>query len=255
MKKISTMLLALLIITTMVVSLSGCSCGGAGGYVGSWYNAYDLDDDPLILTGDGTFSVDGIGGEYTIEGDQLILTTSLLSEVLEISEADGETCLIDDDGEMWFKGKETAEEYANSVFEEAAAEALAEAKKSGEFIGIYENDNDYKCDYYLLELSEDNTYLYGYKKHITYNSIESQSAEAAQAGTWKLTAKGSMDNIYIYIELTPTESEGFDQFRDDSWIDNNELPTGLHGLRFSADDFNGVLYSTDAVDNRWEKVA
>ena len=63
----------------------------------------------MVLTNDNSFSVDGIGGEYSLEGKNLVLITNYgESEVCTISEYNNKRALYDEKGDIWIKGYEEA---------------------------------------------------------------------------------------------------------------------------------------------------
>jgi len=128
---------SILFFTLLLWICLSCSCGESD-FVGSWYKFTEIDDSKLVLTNDNSFSVDGIGGEYSLEGKNLVLITNYgESEVWTISEYNNKRALYDEKGDIWIKGyeealnmweKEVVEKHPSRVVDNA--EILSQSEES-----------------------------------------------------------------------------------------------------------------------------
>lgn len=201
-----------------------CACtGGENALVGTWYDAFDPEEEPLILTKDKNFTVDGVGGNYSVEGEQLILISPYESKVCDISKAEGKTCLIAQDGHYWFK----SEEFAKKYYDREVAKILEKAKDENAFVGEYTLNNAYMFYDIHITLNDDGTYEY-------------KDEKAWQKGTWKLTYEGELPDEEFCIELNMTEG-------------NSETDISLDKLGPAHSDDKKIRTGADYSGYWWEK--
>lgn len=177
-----------------------CSCGESK-YVGEWYNSEYFDVPSTSLTKDGTYvKENGEGGTWSLEDNKILLvpqTSFSDAEVLTISTYNGEECLIDEIGAMYFKDYDVACKVHDELEAEAAAEREAKAQAEAEAAEKAKKEayntiiNNYVGTYKLggeaLKLKTDGTYNWTYEpmnlgEYGTYKINKDDIEEAADEG-------------------------------------------------------------------------
>lgn len=246
MKKISKIVSLVMAGLLMLGMLCACA-GGKASYAGTWYNASNINDnDTIILTSEGTFSYDGSGGDYSVEDGKMLLVSSWGSAVLTIGEADGETALTDEDGEIWLKGEANAKSYYEKKSKEMIEKAMS--KCYGTFTIEADAERDFIKDRHLT-LNSDGTYEYvivaDSEPQSSAVAKRDTSADAWQKGTWTLKIEGSL-NSSINVVFTPVESSGYDKSNNTYkyWPDENVVPRYLEDMKIKkTDEKSAVLRS------------
>lgn len=195
MKKKTIRLTAVsLVLATIMLTLCGCS---GSSVAGTWYYGNYPEDDPIILTKDGTFSWDGYGGNYTVDNGKVILTASFLSEVFEVSKVDGNTVLVTDKGHYYFNSKSAAEKY----YQKEANKIIKDFEASKNHIGTFAFSlggtawADYDTGV-RLTIKADGTY-----------SFTAPNNEW-QEGTWSLSYRSKLSLNKVYIDFHKTSGSG-----------------------------------------------
>ena len=232
MKKTWKWLTAVMAAAMVLVLL--CSCGGGSSLAGTWYCADDVDGEtPLTLTSDGKFNLEDYGGEYSFENDQVVLVSAWESAVLNAEKIGGKTCLVDEDGGIWFNGRKAAQDY----YEQETAKKFSEVESLCYGTFSFDDENEYlESNQLQLVLNKDHTYKYIYKGEFddramilyigssdeVYTVLVLHGFDATQSGTWSLGYKGTLIDGDVCIVFSPKESSGYDDNTTTDWISENK---------------------------------
>ena len=177
---------------TILMGICLSSCGDKSSpYAGEWYNASDIDGKVLILSEDWKFSCGEAAGNYSVQDNILIFETTTAgygSDTAQISKAEnGETCFVDNDGDIWFSSYETAYNYHEAETEETIS-SMEDA-----VVGNWYGDAGSKG--HTLVINEDGTY------EAQWGSV---LGDYYEAGTWETYRDG--DRLCIAAEETKHET-------------------------------------------------
>lgn len=175
-----------------------CSCGGDT-YAGTWYDSSDPDGRVLDLYEDGKFSYGDIIGSYPVEeGTVLLEPTHAMygSETLTISTHNGERCLVDGDGDVFFVSYDLTCEYKNEM-------GVAEAEQYSDELSIAMNNfKNYLPGTWITEKWGEDSKVVIYENG-TYEDY--LHGEVEITGTWSIQEDDEQSG---YIKLVLIDSSG-----------------------------------------------
>ncbi len=202
----STLLLLLLIVM--------CGCGG-NTYVGTWYDSSDPDGRVLDLYKDGKFSYGDITGNYYVEeGAVLLESTHAMygAETLTIGTYNGEQCLVDEDGDMYF------DSYASACECKAEMEVAEAEQYSDEFSIAMNNFKNYLPGTWITEKWGEDSKVVIYEDG-TYEDYLHGKVE--KNGTWSVQEDEEVSG-YIKLALSDSSGEEFIERVSIDWFIDQE---------------------------------
>ena len=164
---------------SMVVMISACASEEEQ-LAGSWYNTMDPEEE-LILTEDGSFSFHNNGGNYSVEGENIILNYGYESEIFYIDSS--EDTIYDEYGEAFLNNREQA----IAAYEEYCETKTTEEKQ--QVVGEWVREDEH------MIINDDNTYTI----YSPETNFYSDNEERIENGTWEIEINGEYTTVIFTI--------------------------------------------------------